>query len=246
MHAHFHHAGRQPWEQDRKGLRFSRAVSPCRSPFISCPESMATGLFERTAPGVWLLSQQDAARALGQKPARKRLTELLRGASALAHHDPFSRRVGAARPVHRSHGRSSAWWHAQRHYTPCLIGPCVTSVLLKIVGMEASTSFARVLAAGEGHSMVTSSRCFDLLGAKTPLAIPRWQLQSCPHAHLTPTDPRITLPACRVVRAGPDRSARRCPAGITPADAISGQFFYAFAHEMGHAVFDLLAVPVFG
>ncbi len=35
-------------------------------------------------------------------------------------------------------------------------------------------------------------------------------------------------------------------AGLTPDDAISGQFFYAFAHEMGHAVFDLLAVPNFG
>jgi hypothetical protein len=35
-------------------------------------------------------------------------------------------------------------------------------------------------------------------------------------------------------------------AGLTPADAIAGQFFYAFAHEMGHAVFDLLDVPNFG
>jgi hypothetical protein len=36
------------------------------------------------------------------------------------------------------------------------------------------------------------------------------------------------------------------PAGIAPADAVVGQFFYAVAHEMGHAVFDLLDVPVFG
>lgn len=34
--------------------------------------------------------------------------------------------------------------------------------------------------------------------------------------------------------------------GITPADAMVGQFFYVFAHEMGHAVFDLLEIPVFG
>jgi Putative metallopeptidase len=34
--------------------------------------------------------------------------------------------------------------------------------------------------------------------------------------------------------------------GITPNDAAIGQFFYAAAHEMGHAVFDLLSVPVFG
>ena len=34
--------------------------------------------------------------------------------------------------------------------------------------------------------------------------------------------------------------------GITPANAVMGQFFYVFAHEMGHAMFDILAVPVFG
>jgi hypothetical protein len=36
------------------------------------------------------------------------------------------------------------------------------------------------------------------------------------------------------------------PAGITPDDAVVGQFFYVVAHEFGHAVFDLLSVPSFG
>jgi hypothetical protein len=36
------------------------------------------------------------------------------------------------------------------------------------------------------------------------------------------------------------------PAGITPEDAIIGQFFYVAAHEIGHAMFDLLDVPIFG
>ncbi len=36
------------------------------------------------------------------------------------------------------------------------------------------------------------------------------------------------------------------PAGITRTDAIVGQFFYVTAHEMGHAMFDLLDVPIFG
>ena len=35
-------------------------------------------------------------------------------------------------------------------------------------------------------------------------------------------------------------------AGIAPVDALVGQFFYVLAHEMGHAMFDLLDVPVFG
>jgi hypothetical protein len=34
--------------------------------------------------------------------------------------------------------------------------------------------------------------------------------------------------------------------GITRTDAAIGQFFYVTAHEMGHAVFELLKVPVFG
>ena len=36
------------------------------------------------------------------------------------------------------------------------------------------------------------------------------------------------------------------PDGVTPADAVMGQFFYVFAHEMGHAMFDILQVPIFG
>ena len=34
--------------------------------------------------------------------------------------------------------------------------------------------------------------------------------------------------------------------GITPVDALVGQFLYTASHEMGHAVFDLLNVPLFG
>ena len=36
------------------------------------------------------------------------------------------------------------------------------------------------------------------------------------------------------------------PEDITPMDAAVGQFFYVFAHEMGHAVFDVFRVPIFG
>src|SRR6516164_11429373 len=36
------------------------------------------------------------------------------------------------------------------------------------------------------------------------------------------------------------------PSGITPSDAILGQFFYVVFHEMGHAMFDALNVPLFG
>src|SRR5262245_55836984 len=36
------------------------------------------------------------------------------------------------------------------------------------------------------------------------------------------------------------------PAGVTPVDAVVGQFFYIVAHEFGHAMFDVLQVPSFG
>ena len=36
------------------------------------------------------------------------------------------------------------------------------------------------------------------------------------------------------------------PAGVTPADAAVGQFFFVTLHEVGHAAFDILGVPIFG
>jgi hypothetical protein len=36
------------------------------------------------------------------------------------------------------------------------------------------------------------------------------------------------------------------PAGVTPADAAVGQFFWVVLHEVGHAVFDIFDVPIFG
>ena len=34
--------------------------------------------------------------------------------------------------------------------------------------------------------------------------------------------------------------------GLTPADAAVGQFFFTTLHEVGHAIFDILDVPMFG
>ena len=43
-----------------------------------------------------------------------------------------------------------------------------------------------------------------------------------------------------------DMPKETTPAGVTPADAVLGNLFYAVAHETGHAMFDLLNVTVFG
>jgi hypothetical protein len=40
--------------------------------------------------------------------------------------------------------------------------------------------------------------------------------------------------------------AETTPEGITPHDAVAGQLFYVLSHEMGHAMFDMLDVPVLG
>jgi hypothetical protein len=40
--------------------------------------------------------------------------------------------------------------------------------------------------------------------------------------------------------------AETTPEGITPNDAVVGQLFYVISHEMGHAMFDMLDIPVFG
>ena len=40
--------------------------------------------------------------------------------------------------------------------------------------------------------------------------------------------------------------SENAPMGITRSDAMIGQFFYVFAHEMGHAAFDIFALPIFG
>ena len=43
-----------------------------------------------------------------------------------------------------------------------------------------------------------------------------------------------------------DMPKETTPEGITPLDEEIGQFFFAAAHEMGHASFDLLGTPLFG
>src|SRR5262245_23598538 len=47
----------------------------------------------------------------------------------------------------------------------------------------------------------------------------------------------------RILRNMPTETTE---AGITQVDAVLGQFFYVVTHEMGHAVFDLYDVPLFG
>ena len=58
--------------------------------------------------------------------------------------------------------------------------------------------------------------------------------------------PTITICYEYLAEIERDMPKETTPAGVTPADAVLGQFFYAVAHEAGHAMFDLLNVPIFG
>ncbi len=59
---------------------------------------------------------------------------------------------------------------------------------------------------------------------------------------------RPTMTICYEYLAGIEKTAPKetTAAGITPQDAVIGQLFYVVGHEMGHAMFDLLNVPLFG
>jgi hypothetical protein len=46
-----------------------------------------------------------------------------------------------------------------------------------------------------------------------------------------------------IVQSMPEETT---PEGVTPTDAVMGQFFYVYAHELGHAMFDILSIPIFG
>ena len=58
---------------------------------------------------------------------------------------------------------------------------------------------------------------------------------------------RPTITICYEYIAGIlTRMPKNTPSGISPNDALLGQFFYVVGHEMGHAMFDFLNVPLFG
>ena len=65
-----------------------------------------------------------------------------------------------------------------------------------------------------------------------------WKMQVDGLAH-KPT----TFDVDDILKMAPQETS---PDGITPEDAVVGQFLYTAAHEMGHAVFDLLDIPLFG
>jgi hypothetical protein len=58
--------------------------------------------------------------------------------------------------------------------------------------------------------------------------------------------PVVTLCYEYLAEIGRNTPKETTPEGVTPLDGKVGQFFFAAAHEMGHATFDLLSLPLLG
>ena len=66
------------------------------------------------------------------------------------------------------------------------------------------------------------------------------------HVNAWYSEPVVTLCYEYLEEIRRDMPKETTPAGVTPLDAELGQFFFAAAHEMGHATFDQLGLPLLG
>jgi hypothetical protein len=84
----------------------------------------------------------------------------------------------------------------------------------------------------------------------SPIRLPRkltLQLASCDgeaNAFYEADTVQICYELVQEIRS--DAPKETTPAGIEPIDALVGPFAFVFLHEIGHALFDMLQVPLFG
>jgi hypothetical protein len=89
----------------------------------------------------------------------------------------------------------------------------------------------------------------DILGV---IRLPHWlllELRDCDgeeNAWYDPGEYTVTVCYELLQRNWNSRPKQTTPVGITPEDAFLGPVAEIFMHESGHAIFDLLEVPVFG
>ena len=69
---------------------------------------------------------------------------------------------------------------------------------------------------------------------------------SCGHVNAWYVQPVVTLCYEYLEEIRRDMPKETTPLGVTPLDGELGQFFFAAAHEMGHATYDLQGTPVLG
>ena len=83
----------------------------------------------------------------------------------------------------------------------------------------------------------------------SPFRLPRpltVKMEDCGEANATYEDATITICYEYVDELWKNMPAGTTPAGVTPLDALVGPLFDTALHEFGHALFDMLKLPVFG
>jgi Putative metallopeptidase len=99
----------------------------------------------------------------------------------------------------------------------------------------------------ERHALETLQKVFSPLRLTVDLMIKTVGCDGVPNAWYQQVDKRPTVSLCyeyvqEILQNLPKETT---PAGVTPSDAVVGQLFFAAAHEVGHATFDIFDVPLF-
>jgi hypothetical protein len=100
----------------------------------------------------------------------------------------------------------------------------------------------------EHRALETLRQIYSPFRMKENLYLKTLGCDGVPNAYFFREDGRATIRLCyeyleEVENNLPQEST---PSGITPHEALVGQLLFAFSHEMGHAVYDLYDIAVFG
>ena len=100
----------------------------------------------------------------------------------------------------------------------------------------------------ERGSLEMMRTVFNALRLPEPVLIRTIGCDGVSNAWYERVDKRPTLSICYeyLVEIWNSMPKETSAAGVTAADAVVGQLFFALAHEFGHAVFDIYDIPVFG
>ena len=149
-----------------------------------------------------------------------------------------------------------------------LLGSCGLLVLLELATLDPATAQQTVAQEGRPNRIQIEyvppknpafQQIYDTLKQRQTLE----KLQQILSPFKLPVDMTIKTTECGMSNAWYQRTTlticyeyladilknlppEAAPSGVTQTDAILGQFYYVVFHEMGHAMFDALNVPLFG
>ena len=100
----------------------------------------------------------------------------------------------------------------------------------------------------EHRALETLRQIYSPFRMKENLYIKTLGCDGVPNAYFFREDGRATIRVCYEYLEEVEKNLPQetNPSGITPHEALVGQLLFAFSHEMGHAVYDLYDIAVFG